>query len=230
MKPGTLNTRIAILQGTVGALAVLALATGAGAQQSLILNDGTASIRTDGGFTIGTEFTVGPTSMLVEALGVWDGKNDGSGDGMDGLITSHGVGLWLVDTNSNVGTLIASNTVPSGASGALIGEFRYVFLGSPVILSNGLTYRLGAFYNSTSGEPFRAQNPVPFTPYVITTNWGVDGAHYVAGTSLADPTVWAVFTSDSYVGPNLLFIPVPEPTAILLLGAGSLWLLRRRAH
>ena len=81
--------------------------------------------------TVGSKFTVG-ANALVDKLGFEDQL-------VNGLASSHQVGLW----NSS-GILLASVTVQSGTGSVLIGNWRYETLPTPVTLTAGATYIVGA--------------------------------------------------------------------------------------
>ena len=97
----------------------------------------------DGGFagTVGTSFNVGVSDLLVTSLGFYDGPNssvaNAAGAFGDGLLEEHQVGIY----NSS-GTLLASTTIPAGTSAALVGEFRYLTLPSPITLLAGQSYTI----------------------------------------------------------------------------------------
>jgi len=81
--------------------------------------------------TVGSKFTVG-ANVFVDKLGFEDQL-------LNGLASPHQVGLW----NSS-GTLLASVTVQSGTGSLLIGNWRYETLPTPVKLTAGSTYIVGA--------------------------------------------------------------------------------------
>ena len=191
------------------------------AAQPLLLG-GNGSVRVGNGATIGYQFTIGATNLQVTALGIWDGANDGSGSGADGLLVAHDVGLW-----SSGGTLIGSVTVPSGTAAFLDGEFRYVSLLAPVQLTTGQIYSLGAYFPAGTPEPWR-NNDASAAP---TLNSHLDAgagdpSGYNVGGALANLSV--IDFGTPYVGPNLQFEVVPESTSVILLGLGGLLLWRRR--
>jgi hypothetical protein len=64
-------------------------------------------------FTIGQEFTVGSSDLLVTSLGYED-------TGADGLVGAHDVGIW-----NSAGSLVASATVPAGTGTVKIEAWRY---------------------------------------------------------------------------------------------------------
>ena len=49
---------------------------------------------------------------------------------------------------------MASVNVPAGTSGTLIGNYRYVTLGSPVVLLGNTAYRIGALYNDNANDRY----------------------------------------------------------------------------
>lgn len=192
----------------------------------MLLDEGTSTIRTDSGFNIGMSFTVGSDPVYALGLGVWDGSDATySGDG-NGLLYAHEVGLW-----SNTGTLLASATVPAGTAATPINEYRFVPLTQAVWLYAGQTYRLGALWKSgENGEPFRDHGGSNAT---FDSHFTVGQGFYNASapTVLAFPASPAGLGS-GYIGPNLQFALVPEPSTVVLLVAGGLIglvaLLRRR--
>ncbi len=90
--------------------------------------------------TIGWTFTLG-SDITVTSLGLYD-------SGEDGLANAHDIGIW-----NNSGTLLTSTTIPSGTSATLNAGYRYVSI-TPVVLSAGQTYVVGAFYPVGSGDKF----------------------------------------------------------------------------
>jgi hypothetical protein len=92
---------------------------------------GSAFVTSDGPFSMGYLFQA-TTNLQVVGLGAFDFLGDG-------LATSHQVGLW-----TSAGTLIASTTVQSGTASTLQGHFRYESIASPVTLTTGMTYVVGA--------------------------------------------------------------------------------------
>jgi galactan endo-1,6-beta-galactosidase len=114
----------------------LMLATNAARSQTLFSTNspqppGTA-IRSDGPYTIGNVFTVANQDLLVNKLGVQDVYGSGF------YASSVQAGLWSGDGS----TLLASATVSS--SDPLSGGYRYHSLTSPVTLTHGVTYLIGA--------------------------------------------------------------------------------------
>jgi Domain of unknown function (DUF4082) len=160
-----------------------------------------------GGSTLGFDFTMGATSMFVDALGIWDADSDG-------FVDSHQVGLW-----TSSGTLLASATVPAGAGALLDDGFRYIALASPLELLSGQTYVLGATYPNSDAL---VVNVSPTQATFATTITG--GNRRFTGPGFEFP---ADLGGGSFVGPNAR-IAVPEPTTALLIAAGALPYLARR--
>jgi hypothetical protein len=161
-------------------------------------------------FTLGWEFTVN-IDVLITDLGLYDAS-------LNGLAESHDLGLF-----SSGGALLASATIPSGTSGTLIDQFRYVSI-APIWLLAGSTYRIGAVY--TSG--LDALVFPGFGATVVSTNPSIsylDSRFAVSGT-LANPTLSG--GQGGYFGPNLNGTAVPEPATLALMGAGLAALYRRR--
>ena len=188
----------------LAALAVLAAlhlaATPAHAQAFSFTGVSTTS---DANATIGETFTVGATAISVTDLGVWDKFPDGLAD-------AHPVTIWNAG-----GTSVASATVPSGTTGALIGEYRYTSLPSPVTLSANTTYIITAYYpTSNDGLP----------AFTSTSNiTSATGVSYGAARGRLDnafPTA-DFFNRPEYVNANFVFTgsasATPEPGVTALL-------------
>jgi hypothetical protein len=185
-----------------------------GAQQAcaamILSDDGSGDPRNDFDGMVGYDVQVGGTSQAVSALGVWD-------NGQNGLGSAHQVGLW-----NNVGTLLGSVTVPAGTGGTLVGEFRYVNLGSSILLTAGQTYRLGVEIFA-DGDTFRDIDfSATYAPEFIPKR-----GRYNVGGGFAEPLTDAGFDAP-YVGPNAIFGPVPEPASSILLLIGTVISLRAR--
>src|SRR4051794_3722462 len=74
-----------------------------------------------GNYNLGYQFKVGSNSLLVDALGFYDMRENGLAD-------AHQVGLWDLS-----GTLLASVTISAG-SHSLVHGFAFVSLFSPVLI------------------------------------------------------------------------------------------------
>ena len=199
------------------------LTSGAIQAGPLLTSPGTGTLRTDGGFTVGYGFVVGPVDLMVSKLGIYDYQSNG-------LLVAHDVGLW-----TSGGALLGSVTVSSGLSGELIGEFRYTDLSSPIVLTSGSSYILGAFYSATGGEPFRDRSdtsnkwPTMNSIYATFFQSGNTSWALLDANALGVPT-YGPFGGNGFIGPNLYIAVVPEPSslALLLAGATAMGLLIRR--
>jgi hypothetical protein len=181
---------------------------------AVTFNDTSGESLGNGPFTLGFQFTVNST-ITVTALGAFD-------SGLDGLVESHDVGIWLTG-----GALQTSATVDSGTADPLINQFRYKPV-SPVTLTPG-TYDIGAEWEDGSDPntfPGDIGTDFATAPQITFLNNSYAGA----GT-LSDPTN-EDSTSPAYFGPNFTFTTVPLPSAagggLVLLGAMSLAAVARR--
>jgi hypothetical protein len=160
----------------------------------------------------GWEFTT-TGEVTVIRLGYYDHEGDG-------LTRSHEVGIW-----DSAGGLVVSATVPSGTTGTLISDFRYVDI-APTILAAGTTYIIGG--HTTGGVDLLIRlAPIVEAPFRV---------NYLTGrmeefSNFTFPTVSGGFSSDGIFGPNFYFVAttaVPTlgtwPTALLavLLAASAL--------
>lgn len=169
--------------------------------------------------TVGFEFTPS-VNMTVTALGYYDYKNGSSSDVGDGLLDSPQVGLWAKAT----GAELTRVTIPSGTSATLDGVFRYLTLATPISLTAGTAYVVGAEVQSGATHDV-------FADSVLTTTYAADvsglGARWSSDYPLGNPTN-VNGTMTGYFGPNIEYSVVPEPAAITLLLSPVVGLLRRR--
>ena len=176
----------------------------------------------------GYDFTVGSTSLMVTALGLWDGpqKIQGqlSGSAGDGFASEHVIGLW-----DNSGNLLAKAVMQIGTGDTLINGFRYAGVliptnPGPVILSANTTYVLAAAFIANDPDTIVANFPgqqATFDPAVSPGN---------ARGSLGSFSFPSMNDGPgSYVGPNALFTlanGVPEGgNAVVMLAIGFTALL-----
>ena len=140
--------------------------------------------------TVGSKFTAS-ANVSVGKLGFEDQL-------LNGLASPHQVGLW----NSS-GTLLASVTVQSGTGSELIGNWRYETLPTPVTLTAGSTYIIGAQVTS-GGDKWtdNGNSPIEFA---------INPAY-----SIGSPP--NVFSNGSFAFPNLdgLLAPLRWAPANLL--------------
>jgi Domain of unknown function (DUF4082)/PEP-CTERM motif len=163
-------------------------------------------------FTLGWHFTVLNDITLTD-LGLFD-------DSQDGLTDSYEIGLW--DSSQ---TLLRSATLSSGSGTTLIEEFRFVSV-SPLLLSAGQTYAIGALY--ISGNDFLifpgAATGFTTAPDLTFLNnaFAGDGSLSFPGDS-SEPGA-------AYFGPNFRYdsAAIPEPASLTLFGLGLAGIARRR--
>jgi len=194
--------------------------------------------------TFGWEFS--PTSDIwVTQLGYFD-------SGQDGLNIHHEIGIW--DESQQ---LVVSATVPSGLTGSLAGEYRYVSVPSAP-LSAGQYFIIGATVPSPVVCPpgFKADEYPAKTPFIdpnvilfdscislVTANrYAQDNTidmfeldfpdGYMPTKHFTDPLGGQEITIKYYFfAPNFGFVlepePSPEPTTLMLLMLGATAVLVR---
>ena len=176
------------------------------------------------GGTIGWTFTVASgVNLTVYDLGLYDAFDTS-------LSTNHPVALW--DSNSN---LVAQVTILSGIGANYRSGYTYQQLSSPVDLTAGSTYYLGAFYPAGSTEQVLvAGTTQQFSPDI---NWlnPQQTLFSPSATNIAFPDVYNSPTGtykQGWFGPNFEFTATtaPEPATLTLAAAGvaSLLAFRRR--
>ena len=198
------------LRNCLQVLLILSLLTGFGASRAeagtvpavQTANGDSATWRNiigaDQSATIGWSFSVGAVSELT-ALGIYD--HDG-----DGIEDAHPVGIWTA-----AGALLAQATVPVGTAGTLVGSYRYVTLASPLTLSAGQTYVVGAYFGPVSnicgsacGDVSLFRGTETYDPRITflqsRQNRSING-----GGPLAFPDIDAG-VSEGFFGPNFLLV------------------------
>lgn len=162
------------------------------------------------GITFGWAFSLSSAVLLTD-LGVWD-------FGSDGLGNSYPVTIW-----TSAGVQVAQATVPSGTSGTLVDEFRYVSV-APTLLAPG-NYTIAAYY--TGFADFVIENAATITTASGVTYQGSKsefGNAFPSGDQYSQP--------NSFFGPNFQFttaVPDAGNTFLLMLGSVVALLLLRRA-
>jgi hypothetical protein len=179
------------------------------------------------GTTEGFSFTVGPSALSVTRLGILDAQFKTNGTG---LFEAHQVGLW-----NTQGVLLGSTTVPGGTTAPLLDGFRFADLSSAVLLNPGQTYVLGAQYpTDLLSDPNPDMALVESSAQMAAL---MTGATFVQGQRTGQGVNFFSFPTETgtsgYVGPNMEFIEVPEPSTLVLgllglTGLGSFAHLRRR--
>jgi len=178
------------------------------AQASIVGFTPTGTVSSDTGSGNSTVFFTPTADIYVTALGYFD----------NGFAVSHAVGLFAVAGES----LLASSTITG--SSTLDSSFRYNSITS-VLLTGGQQYAISSIDVAGQGQlVVGSMQPAAGITF--------DGYKYNGSMTLSLGTT---AYSPPYLGPNMQFAPVPEPTtmiagALLLLpfGASTLRMLRRR--
>jgi Domain of unknown function (DUF4082)/PEP-CTERM motif len=171
---------------------------------------------------VGWQFSV-TQEITVSAVGWFDWDQNG-------LSRSHEVGIW----NTTGSTLLTSEVIPSGTSATLDNGFRYMTLSTPVALQTGQTYIIAGYDIGASGDPHVWDN------FLGGFNNHVNGFAVDARITLSDavgslagsfsfPTGTIGDARNALMGPNLVIVPEPS-TTVLMIGGGMLALLRRRKN
>ena len=131
------------------------------------------------------------------------------------------VGLWTPG-----GSLLASNLITS--SSVLSNQSRYEPI-TPVVLSPGQDYHIGAFLPSGS---FSLDAALPFFGGSVSNSTAIVllGTAQGSGSFFSSPIAEPGTAGGAYLGPNFLYRNVPEPSSWLLLGLGGCLLAARRRH
>jgi len=196
-------------------LGLIGLTSIAGAQAVTSITGGSAF----GGFygdttnsdVVGWRFDTN-TDIIVTDLGVYSGALN-----PDGLTSSHMVGIW--DSNGN---LLTSTT--AGPGGTVVGDWTYADT-ADITLTAGDRYTVGAGYNLDDGDSYvSGPSSIDLAPEINPTTNGV----FPDESNLGFTFPGSDSTNLGRFGPNFLFVPVPAPSALALLGLGGLVAARRR--
>lgn len=176
------------------------------------IDDAVTTLSTTSNRTLGWSFTANQ-NISVTHLGVWD-------EDADGLVGSHRVGIWT-SGGTPLGDVTVSAGTTSPASGPSIndGQVRYEALGTPIALSSGVNYVIGALYDDDDALIYDGSSITTATEITWITshvNAEEDGFSFPG----------AYLAREGYLGPSFVF--VPEPASLALLGFGGLTLLLRR--
>ena len=195
--------------------------------------------------TSGYIFT--PTqNVKISWLGVHDDPT------IDGLYADIPVSVWEWDLSQLPITPLplASVTVPKGTSSTKLGDFRYVELGSPLMLNAGTLYVVGAYYPidpSTPPAPDDNLDLPQFEPFSNPTavfqdlkwnSWLTFGQSVESGYSGAPISEMPLSTGSTagitrgLIGPSMALSPVvpdvPGPLPLLVAPAAWGWTRRLR--
>ena len=174
------------------AVVLLCCSVSYGRADTIITDPGTGIADISPGATVGFDFTVGSSPLLVTSLGLWD-------ENQDGFANSHMVGLW-----DNSGNLLGSVTISPSTTDPLSGEFRYATLGSPVTLLAGTTYVLSGSYVTDDADHYVGN----LAAHQATFNPAVASGHVRVQTNSLFAFPVGVFALGSIVGPNAQFTVV----------------------
>ena len=195
--------------------AALLLATGASAQLATVQSANTPTLLPYSDqegpdySTFGWRFTLGPASLTVTQLGLFDG-------GSDGLLAAHEVGIW-----DNTGSLLTSATVQAGAASSLSGGYRYEAV-TPVTLDANQTYQIGALFQENNNDGLLSRSSQTFTSYLAFDEAAISQPGIGVG-ALTNPTLTFNYDQDQgFFGPNFTFTPTPEPGTVLGVSALAL--------
>ena len=146
-------------------------------------------------------------NVSVFAVGIYD-----AGD--DGLQGTDTLGIW-----TDNGTLLTSKLFDSTTSPTLNGHFRWLPLNSPLALAANTVYRTGVF-----GTDPGLQGTINATSLSSHINFIAEVGS--GSGSFSFPWSSTQRTSGSaYIGPNLQFTIVPEPSMPALFGIAGLFLI-----
>lgn len=164
---------------------------------------------------VGLLFAVGNSSLEVTRLGFWDYQGDG-------FATSHQIGIW-----DQSGTLLGSATLSSGTSNPMVGDWRYVDLGSSITLSANTNYYAAASTTANDADSWVGSwNLNPGYSFSSDFNVNIPGGNpqlYISTSGVFGPPDTGGGTSNVGYALNFEYNAVPEPTVIWLTGCGLLF-------
>lgn len=199
-------------------------------------SSGRAVNEVHGNGMIGWTFSVTSATTITQ-IGWYD-------DGGDGLSRDFQVGLWRAQSGTfNTGDVAVPMlgaegvVIPAGTGTSYNGLYRYIDLPTALVLQPGF-YQIGGLDTATTSDPikyFFGENLTP-GPGGNSQSFNLPGLNYysffyTAQTS-GDPTFRPVTSSEFYLATGLelgpMIFAIPEPSALMLAGAGGLLLLPRR--
>ncbi len=182
----------------------------------------TGTFATPGGSpapTLGWEFNVvASAGATVTHLGLFDRF-------ADGLAEAHMIGIW-----DSGGKLLTSATIPAGTVAPLDANNMFRLIDIPdVVLPQANGYEIGALYQVFSLD----QQAYNVTGLVVDPSIQFVTSSAVASASgLTFPNAHSANVDPGIFGPSFEVAAVPEPSTLLLFGAGlaGLVITRRRAR
>lgn len=202
-------------------LALLAVGVTAGAANAQAVTGFTGGSQFDiyyGGSTgdvVGWRFTLND-DVIVNGLGVWNGDTQ---LGLEGLTTSHMVGIW----DLNTGSLLVSGL--AGPGGTVVGQWTYATVADTILSATG-NYVIGAMYAAGDGDGYVSS--ASSVSMAAGVNFGGGVFPTVGDLGFTMPGSWSGGASNGRFGPNFLFRAVPTPGTFAMLGIGGLVAARRR--
>lgn len=167
-----------------------------------------------GTFSLGSQFTVGSSSVSVTALGVYDVGNNG-------LSGNNTLRVYDGGASPIASIAITPSTTPSSIENVSIaGAFRFYALGTPLTLTAGQSYTLVSDTGPSAENYFGSSDGATTRSNAFTSYLGVVSA----GTGIK-PTGT---DTQEFFGPNLQYNVVPEPSAAGLLLLPLATIFRRR--
>jgi len=161
-------------------------------------------------FTFGYEFTPN-VNLTVTDLGMYDSTP------ADNLPGTFDIAIWDI---SQPTTPLVQEVVLADAP--LTDSFRYISLMTPLELSAGIHYRIGASATSGTADWIRTCTYDGSTWLTVTNE-----KMYASGAALAMPDTTHPSVRQ-YISANMLVVPQPATLLLATVGMGRLLLIGRR--